>query len=90
MEDLGFVRNRVWLWCLPSSYSKGYWLQDVATCRASWNPGMKMNFEDALRDIFQPALAAFGAAAEELWSIVADMIDLQQQLLVFGNVTGMV
>eukprot|EP01116_Phalansterium_solitarium_P001116 TRINITY_DN1089_c0_g1_i1.p1 TRINITY_DN1089_c0_g1~~TRINITY_DN1089_c0_g1_i1.p1 ORF type:complete len:794 (-),score=338.41 TRINITY_DN1089_c0_g1_i1:273-2654(-) len=71
-----------------SGWEWGYWLQDVLTAAAVWDPMVADDEQTALRRSLQQALMVFGAAADELSSVLVATINMQRDLLVFGLVNG--
>lgn len=74
-----------------SGWEWGYWLNDVITARAAWNPRADIGDDaEALRASLADALVAFGSDREELANLLARTIELQHQILVQGKKTSLV
>ncbi len=71
--------------CL-SLASRGYWLNDVITARASWDPQTGVSHREALKSQLQAVFSSFGAAQDELTAITLDLIDMERDLLIYGKV----
>ncbi len=69
-----------------SGWEWGYWLNDVAAARASWNPHLEEpETRGALVKVLAPVGRALGAGTAA-W--IADAAEAQRDLLVFGKVNG--
>ena len=72
-----------------SGWEWGYWLQEVVTARAAWDPHMDLDTDEAaLRALLEPVERVFGQAGEPLVDWVVDYTRAQQQLLIEGRVDG--
>jgi len=74
-----------------SGWEWGYWLSDVVTARASWDPRTGEPSEArAMAAILREHVfgVTFGPAREQLVQLVLDTIDLQRDLLLYGKVNG--
>ena len=72
-----------------SGWEWGYWLNDVVTARASWSPLLHIQDQwDAYQESLRPFLSLYPAAVgEELGHILVGLTQMQDQLLILGNVT---
>lgn len=75
---------------LNMKYKRSYWLNDVITAAATWNPHLELSLEDSLNLILSQALSPFGKAGSPLTSIIIDTITLQRNYLINGIVNGQV
>lgn len=74
-----------------SGWEWGYWLNDVVTARAAWNPRDGIEDEtEALRDLLAEVFAPFGDAAPGLVEHVLQTAAMQKSLLIDGEVSGRV
>ncbi len=72
-----------------SGWEWGYWLNDVAAARASWDPGPTSTPQpDALKVLLGRSLRVFGGATNEVVSWIADVVAAEQSLLIEGKVGG--
>lgn len=72
-----------------SGWEWGYWLNDVVTARASWDPhASEPTDEAALRKILEPVLRTFGVAAGPLADSIVATCASENALLVQGKVAG--
>lgn len=72
-----------------SGWEWGYWLNDVVTARASWDPHEEAPSDDAaLRAILEPLFAPAGATSGRLVDAVAAAAKSQKALLIDGTVGG--
>lgn len=72
-----------------SGWEWGYWMNDVITARAAWNPLMQFNqHQDALSESLNPVVAPFGNAATDIKTILMAWIDAQNRLFIHGEVDG--
>ncbi len=75
-----------------SGWEWGYWLSDVITARASWQPYVGMtNAMDSLAQTLLDVLAPFGSSgAAMLQQQLVAYIKLQRALLIFGQMNSTV
>lgn len=73
-----------------NSVGRSYWLNDVITAAAVWNPHIELDQEDALNLIISQILLPFGNVGSQLSSIIMDTISLQRNYLINGLVNGKV
>ncbi len=72
-----------------SGWEWGYWMNDVVTARAAWNPYMEESTHAAaLEKSLQPIVKPFGDAAEGSLKLLIDWIDAQNRLFIHGEVAG--
>jgi hypothetical protein len=72
-----------------SGWEWGYWLQEVVTARAAWNPHTELESdEEALRRLLEPVERVFGDAGKPLLNWLVDYTRAQQALLIEGRVDG--
>ncbi len=72
-----------------SGWEWGYWLNDVVTARAAWDPQpAEPDDAAARRAALAPVVAPFGAAADDVADVIAATIADQQALLIEGEVAG--
>jgi hypothetical protein len=72
-----------------SGFEWGYWLNDVVTARAAWNPRMDIADERAaLSDLLDEVVRPFGLAANSVRDALLDIMDAQHELLILGEVDG--
>lgn len=73
-----------------SGWEWGYWLSDVITARASWNPLMDIKDENkALAVLLQPFTNMLPKEiADQLVAFLDDLIDTQSELMIHGRVDG--
>lgn len=72
-----------------SGWEWGYWLQDVVSARAVWNPLLdEETDEQALRRALRPIFRHFGAASEKSLDVLVRMAYAQRDLLIYGKVDG--
>lgn len=63
-----------------SGWEWGYWLNDVVTARATWNPQLDVDTQDqALHNALQPFTSLFGSASPEVTQVLMDLIHLQRK-----------
>jgi hypothetical protein len=60
----------------------------VITARASWNPRMDLDIEDALSFFVSDITKIFGPAQNEAAQILLNYIQLQRNLLIYGEIDG--
>ena len=72
-----------------SGWEWGYWLQEVVTARAAWDPKADLDSdEDAMVALLEPLERVFGDAGEPLLAWIVDYTRAQQELLIDGTVAG--
>ena len=72
-----------------SGWEWGYWMNDVVTARAAWNPFMEeASHRAALEKSLQPIVKPFGEAAEGVRQVLVDWIDAQNRLFIHGEAAG--
>lgn len=72
-----------------SGWEWGYWIQEVVTARAAWDPRTEFDTdEEALRALLKPVKRVFGDAGEPLIDWLIAYIDVQQDLLIEGRIDG--
>ena len=72
-----------------SGWEWGYWLNDVITARAAWNPLLNIpDHKTALEHALQAVVKPFAGTATDVTAILLDWIDLQQRLFIQGEVNG--
>lgn len=72
-----------------SGWEWGYWLQEVVTARAAWDPRLDVeDDEEALRVALGPVVAPFGAVAEPVREILVEYVRAEQELLIEGRIGG--
>ncbi len=72
-----------------SGWEWGYWIQEVVTARAAWDPHTEYDTdEQALEALLKPVERVFGEAGEELVQWLVDYTRVQQDLLIEGRVDG--
>ena len=72
-----------------SGWEWGYWLNDVVTARAAWNPrATAKDDEAALASVLDEALRPFGAAAGKVRDLVVETARKEHELLILGMVAG--
>ena len=72
-----------------SGWEWGYWLNDVVTARAAWNPHVDAESDAvALGQILTVALHPFGDAGETVVNAMVDMALMQDDLFLLGKVAG--
>lgn len=72
-----------------SGWEWGYWIQEVVTARAAWNPRADLaSDEDAVRALLEPVERVFGASGGAIREWLVDYMDAQQDLLIDGRVNG--
>lgn len=71
-----------------SGWEWGYWLNDVITARAAWDPHVEIRETwDAFNASLTPFISIFPMSIRpELSSIIVGLTKLQEDLLVYGNV----
>lgn len=71
-----------------SGWEWGYWVQEVVTARAAWNPRTDLDDDAALFAAFDPIVRPFGDAAPAVASILVRMAKAQRELLLEGRIDG--
>jgi hypothetical protein len=72
-----------------SGWEWGYWLNDVVTARAAWNPRVAATSDsEATKQVLDAALRSFGAAAGTVRDLVVETAALEHRLLILGEVGG--
>lgn len=72
-----------------SGWEWGYWLNDVITARAAWNPLLHIpDQSSAMQEALRPVVAPFGTAGVSISQILQSWIDQQQRLFLHGEVNG--
>ncbi|MCP5017222.1 MAG: hypothetical protein GY938_18420 [Ketobacter sp.] len=72
-----------------SGWEWGYWLNDVITARAAWNPMPEISDQTtALQQALLPVVKPFGHAAERVSDLLVRWVQKQQQLFIEGEVNG--
>jgi len=72
-----------------SGWEWGYWLPEVVTARAAWNPRMDlMDDAEALRVSLAPVVRPFGPVADQVSTLLIETIAAQRRLLILGLVDG--
>ena len=72
-----------------SGWEWGYWLNDVISARAAWDPGdPQLSFADAYREVLERALRCFGSAATPLAQALVEISREQREILIEGKVRG--
>ena len=79
--DGQFVFSSGWEW--------GYWLNDVVTARAAWDPHVEAaSDQEALRALLEPVVRPFGPAADQARDLIVATAAAQKDLLIDGKVGG--
>jgi hypothetical protein len=72
-----------------SGWEWGYWLNDVVTARAAWNPRLDAaDDEAALRLLLRPVSRSLGTRGDEVVDVLVRMMGRQRELLIEGRVNG--
>ena len=72
-----------------SGWEWGYWLNDVITARAAWDPLLDIDdHERALQQALQVVVKPFGHAAEDANQQLREWISVQNALFVHGEIDG--
>ncbi|HEX4621083.1 MAG TPA: hypothetical protein VH208_05880, partial [Myxococcaceae bacterium] len=72
-----------------SGWEWGYWLNDVVTARAAWNPQLAAtNDANALATALAPVVRPFGPVAENVNALLVDTAEAERRLLILGQVNG--
>jgi hypothetical protein len=73
-----------------SGWEWGYWLNDVVTARAAWDPLLAIaNGDDAFEKALAPVVHPFGPKADEFAKAIAALARDEEDLLVLGKVKPM-
>jgi hypothetical protein len=74
-----------------SGWEWSYWLNDVVTARAAWNPHREATTDEAaLGLILDDSLRIFGAARVQVRDLVTETARAERELLIEGKVNGVV
>ena len=74
-----------------SGWEWGYWLNDVVTARAAWDPHEAApSQEDALREALAPVVRPFGPVADRVREALIGLCADQLELLIQGKLNGAV
>lgn len=68
-----------------SGWEWGYWLSDVLTARASWQPYAEMSSEAALLSHLQILLTPLGEVANDTAVLLSQLAQWQERVLVLGD-----
>jgi hypothetical protein len=72
-----------------SGWEWGYWLQEVVTARAAWDPRLDVEDDrEALALSLEPATRVFGEVADDVNEILVDAADAQDENMIQGLVAG--
>ena len=72
-----------------SGWEWGYWLPEVVTARAAWNPRLDLADDaEALRVSLAPVVRPFGPVADQVSTLLVETIAAQRRLLILGLVDG--
>lgn len=72
-----------------SGWEWGYWLNDVITARAAWNPLMEISDDrSAMATALLPLSSLFGELGPDLSTLLLDVIAMEKELLLLGRVDG--
>jgi len=71
-----------------SGWEWGYWLGDVMTARAAWDPHLELGDDAALSEALWPIVRPFGAAADATRAALTKLIADEHALLIVGAVNG--
>lgn len=71
-----------------SGWEWGYWVQEVVTARAAWNPRTDLDDDAALFAAFEPVVQPFGAVGPQVASLLVQLAKAQHELLIEGRVDG--
>lgn len=72
-----------------SGFEWGYWLNDVMTARAAWNPHLDAGDENAARArLLQDITRVFGSAGPVVQQVLEDTMEAQRELLIAGQING--
>lgn len=69
-----------------SGWEWGYWINDMVTARATWNPQLDTDTqEQAMQNALQPFTSIFGEAQSEISSVLTDLIQLQRNRFIHSD-----
>lgn len=69
-----------------SGWEWGYWINDVVTARAAWDPLIHIeDHQKALSVALDPIVTPFNQQASEVKQILMDLITVQNDLFIFGG-----
>lgn len=72
-----------------SGWEWSYWLQEVVTARAAWDPRMDITSdEEAYRAALAPVVRSFGPVADQVADLLVLTTRAQHELLILGKVNG--
>lgn len=71
-----------------SGFEWGYWLNDVVSARAVWNPRTQLSEKQAFKQYLNELLTPTGLAREALVELLIDTIQIQHDLMVSGIVSN--
>lgn len=72
-----------------SGWEWSYWLQEVVTARAAWDPRMDLvDPEAAYRAALAPVVRPFGPVADKVRDLLVATTQAQQALLIDGEING--
>ncbi|HWB74499.1 MAG TPA: hypothetical protein VG755_06080, partial [Nannocystaceae bacterium] len=71
-----------------SGWEWGYWLQEVVTARAAFDPHLELDDDEALRVALAPIVRPFGAVGPQVADILVDYTAAQHELLIDGRIGG--
>ncbi|WP_372370089.1 hypothetical protein [Candidatus Uabimicrobium sp. HlEnr_7] len=72
-----------------SGWEWGYWLNDVVTARAVWNPMIEeTDHKTALRKLLNDIFSTLGDGSTPVTETIMELIQQQEDLLIFGKVNG--
>ncbi len=71
-----------------SGWEWSYWLNDVLSARAAWNPALHLNDEEALADALQVFTRIMGQHGSFLNQRLRKWVHSQNKLLIHGEVDG--
>lgn len=71
-----------------SGWEFGYWLNDMITARAAWDPLMEMNDERAFDTMLKLYTSSLGTLNDPIRKILTSLIRDQKDLLIDGKVNG--
>lgn len=73
-----------------SGWEWGYWLNDVVTARAAWDPRLRRSQDqDALQEILEEALAPLGEGWSEAAALLGRTAEAQHRLLILGDLRSL-
>lgn len=72
-----------------SGWEWAYWINDVVTARAVWDPNMDKTTQlEALREALKPVVAPFGAVKDQVRELIIEWIELENAYLIQGLING--